>query len=162
MELAKLIISLLTPLIVLILGLRLSKKLERNRLGVLKEKEWQVKWADLFFNEALEFNNNISIIVCALFDLQIAKPNSEKENELNIQILKSGNTIRETEWNIQNYSQFAVINNPTMIEKQSALIHKLEDIMVNKKGDLEELRKLQFEYNQIVKKVHSEIMNSTK
>jgi hypothetical protein len=103
MEILKLIISLLTPLIVLVLGLRLSKKLERNKIGVLKEKEWQVKWADLFFNQAIEFNTNISIIVCALFDLQRVEPNSENEKEINTKISKSGNKISQADWDIQNF-----------------------------------------------------------
>ena len=161
-EVWKLIVSLLTPIIVLVLGLKISRNLERKKIGVLKEKEWQVKWADLFFNEAIEFNTNISIIVCALFDLQKAEPKSNNEKELNDRITKSGNAISQTDWNIQNFSQFAVANNSSLKEKQSKLIAKLTEIMSNRKGDLEEVRQLQFEYNKIVRKVHSEILNSTK
>lgn len=48
-EIVKLCISFLTPILVLVAGLLISRKLEKNKLEILKEKEWQVKWAELFF-----------------------------------------------------------------------------------------------------------------
>jgi hypothetical protein len=55
-----------------------------------------------------------------------------------------------------------LIHNPELKEKQSKLISKITEIMSNRKGDLEEVRQLQFDYNLIARKVHSEILNSNK
>ena len=61
-----LIISLLTPLLVIVVGLIVSSKLEKNKLDILKEKEWQVKWAELFFKQATDFNDHITNVICSL------------------------------------------------------------------------------------------------
>lgn len=70
MEILKLISSLLIPIVLLVIGILINRKLERQKIDLTKEKEWHLKWAELFLDLALEYNKNVSVIICNLFDLQ--------------------------------------------------------------------------------------------
>lgn len=156
-EILKLCISLLTPILVLIIGLVVSKKIEKNKLDVLKEKEWQVKWAEMFLKQATEFNDNITIVICSLFNLQ-SETDQNKIDELKKKISASNNRISEIDWNIQNYAQFSKSYGNKVISTQQKLMDSIRQLISNRQGSLEEVRKQQFEYNNAVRNAHSEIL----
>ena len=165
-EILKLIISFLTPIIILILGLLINKSIEKNKKSLLQEKEWQVRWSDTFLIRAIKFEENISVIVTKLSQLQ---ENSQNKNEVIAKkkkedLLKSMNNnfadIQYLGWDIQNFSQFAVMNNENLIQKQVELTNAVQDILANKQSDLEKIRAIQFDYNKLVRKAHSEILNA--
>lgn len=159
-EILKLIISLVTPIIIIVFGLIINKKIERSKIGILKEKEWQVRWAELFLNHAIEFNKSISSIICSLFRLQDATKDSEIEKQIINQLRENLIIIQNIDWDIQNFAQFAVESNKEIIEKQKKLFDKIKELIKNKKGNLEEVRQIQFEYNQAVRKAHNEILKT--
>ena len=156
-EILKLAISLLTPILVLIVGLVISKKIEKTKLEVLKEKEWQVKWADFFLKQANDFNDHVTIVICSLFNLQSEKDQA-KIDELIKNITASNNRISEIDWNIQNYSQFSIKYGNEVVSTQKKLIDSIRQLISTRQGNLEEVRKQQFEYNDAVRKAHSEIL----
>ena len=160
-EILNVIASCLTPIIILVLGVKINNKVERSKIGIIKEKEWQVRWADLFLNQAIEFNKNISIIVCSLYELQFEN-NRFEIKKINCRITESKNIIKTIDWDIQNFAQFAELNKDTVIQKQKLLIKELDLLMKNKQGDLEQIRLVQFEYNQAVRKAHNEILMTIK
>lgn len=157
-EVIKLIISLITPLLVLIIGLIVSKKIEKTKINVLKEKEWQVKWAEMFLKQATDFNDNITIVICSLFNLQ-----SETEQKIIDELIKkisaSNNRISEIDWNIRNYAQFAQQYKSDVILSQQELIISIRGLISEGKGDLEKVRVQQFNYNDAVRKAHNAILN---
>ncbi|MBN2280245.1 MAG: hypothetical protein JXQ65_06675 [Candidatus Marinimicrobia bacterium] len=165
-EILKLIISFLTPIIILILGLLINKSIERNKKSLLQEKEWQVRWAETFLIRAIKFEENISVIVTTLSQLQENMQNKngvnakKKENDLLELINDSIANIQYLEWDIQNFAQFAAMNSKDLINKQLELTNAVRDIFVNKQGDLEKIRAIQFDYNKLVRKAHSEILNA--
>jgi len=159
-EIIKLSISFLTPLLVVIVGLLISKKIEKNKFSVLKEKEWQVKWAELFLKDAIEFNSNVTNAICLLFHIQTESDN-DKINEMINTVKECFNRISEIDWNIRNYTQFAKINGEEILRMQSILMSSIGKMVNEKKGNLEEIRKQQFNYYNAVRKAHSEILNST-
>lgn len=159
-EILKLIISLVTPIIIIVFGLIINKKIERSKIGILKEKEWQVRWAELFLNHAIEFNKSISSIICSLFRLQDATKDSEIEKQIINQLRENLIIIQNIDWDIQNFAQFAFESNKEIIEKQKKLFDKIKELIKNKKGNLEEVRQIQFEYNQAVRKAHNEILKT--
>lgn len=159
-EILKLVSSFLTPIAVIFIGYTINKNIERTKIGILKEKEWQVRWAELFLDQAIEFNKNISSIVAAFFKLQsnIDKPDLAKDI---IQQLTNGiHNVQYSDWEIRNFAQFAKETNKEVLEKQRLLIDKLNKLLEDKKGDMEEIRQIQFEYNLAVRKAHTEILNA--
>ena len=156
-DILKLCISLLTPILVLVAGLLISRKLEKNKLEVLKEKEWQVKWAELFFKQATIFSENVSTIIFSLHSLQNEKNKSEIDN-FNGTIKTSFLKLLEINWDIQNYAQFSENYGQTMTLSQTKLMDSIRNLISKGQGNLEEVRKQQFEYNDLVRKTHSEIL----
>lgn len=161
-EAPKLIASVLTPLIVLILGLVISKKLEKAKLAVLKEKEWQVKWADMFLTLAIEFNNTASFMITSFHYLptyQDAKKIEEINTELKVKLFR----LSEINWNIKNYTQFSHESGYKVIAAQENLLSLFGETFSGKheKMDSEQFGKLQIEYNSAVRDVHRELLNSS-
>jgi hypothetical protein len=165
-EILKLIISFLTPIIILILGLLINKSIERNKKTLLQEKEWQVRWAETFLIRAIKLEENISVIVTNLSQLQDNMQNKsevsakKKEEDLLKSINESIANIQYLGWDIQNFAQFAAKYSKDLINKQYELMNAVRDIFENKQGDLEKIRTIQFDYNKLVRKAHSEILNA--
>ena len=61
LEIIKIIVSGLTPIILLIFGVIINRNLERRIKDLMQEKEWKNRWADLFFNKAISFGEKISL-----------------------------------------------------------------------------------------------------
>lgn len=151
-------VQFLTPIIVLFIGLKISKKIEKNKLNVLKEKEWQVKWAEMFLKHATDFNDNISKVVWLLFNLQ-SETKQNKIDEIWLEISECDNRLSEINWNIKNYAQFSEKYQKDVIMVQQKLMDSITQIISKGEGDLEEVRRLQFTYNKAVRNAHSEILN---
>lgn len=164
-EILKLIASFLTPIIILFLGLIINRNIERSKIALLQEKEWQVRWAETFLVRAIKFDENISVVVTSLSRLQQETQNQSKnaakqnEKELLKTINQSNAIIQYLDWDIQNFSQFAEDGND-VISKQKALMEGIENIFSKKQGDLEKIRQIQFEYNKAVRKAHNQILNT--
>jgi hypothetical protein len=162
-EILKLIASFLTPIVILFLGLLINNNIERSKIALLQEKEWQVRWAETFLIRAIKFDENISVIVTSLSQLQRETQNQSKddakEKELHKTINQSIDNIQYLDWDIQNFAQFAG-DGKEVIRKQSDLIEGIRNLIANKQGDLEKIREIQFEYNKAVRKAHNQILKA--
>ena len=158
-EILKLVAAFLTPVIVLVWGFIINKRIETNKMSVLKEKEFQVRWAELFFTQAVEYNKHISEIVHALHNLQTAK--DQKLIDMLLKTITDSVFITsKLEWDMQNFAQFAGNHSNEVKLSQKTLIDLLNIILTKKEGSLEDVRKAQFEYNKAVRIVHNEILQS--
>jgi len=53
-------ISIIIPIIIIIMGISINKKIDKYRSNLDIEKEWKVKWADAFFDVASKYNNIVT------------------------------------------------------------------------------------------------------
>lgn len=125
--------------------------------GLTKEKKWEVKWADEFFQLAKEFNSCISEVVCNMAFLNETNEDEEKSELLVKEIEDTLFRTRSIEWNIQNFAQFVESESVTRVQKELILL--VSDLITRKSGNLEEIRKSQFAYNKTVRQVHKQILN---
>lgn len=153
------IASFLTPLTILLIGIFINKRLEKNKIELTKEKDWQISWAKLLFDTSNELNENTSLLITSLFELQKKPDNKDLEQQILSDFNRYVNRIQVLEWNIRNYTQFAVINGDTVVQKQKLLLKQIQTIIENKQGDMEAVRKTQFEYIDALRKAHAEILN---
>ncbi|MDK9708534.1 MAG: hypothetical protein OEL83_15940 [Desulforhopalus sp.] len=70
MEILKLVASFLTPLIILILGIVINRRLETTKALLLREKEWQNWWAEKFLAACHGYNESVTDIVTGLLQLK--------------------------------------------------------------------------------------------
>ncbi len=162
MEILKLIASFSTPIIILLIGFFINRNLENRKNILVKEKEWQIRWAELFLEQAIAFNEKSSEIICSLSSLtwpHIANDEDKKTQIIN-NVFENFTVLSEIEWHIQNYIQFANKSKDDVAKFQQEIMEKLRLLLKNKSGNLEEIREIQFEYNKSIRNAHNEILNS--
>lgn len=159
----KVIASFLTPLIVLIFGFLINRTLEKSKVAYLQEKEWQVQWAETFLVRAIKFEENISVVATSLYQLMQNSQNRDKsglsEDELLKTIRQSVTNIQYLDWDIRNFAQFAD-DGEKVIHEGKRLMDAIQNIFDKKQGDLEPIRRMQFEYNKAVRTAHSQILKA--
>jgi len=162
-EIIKIVVSFLTPLLVLIFGLLISKQLEKRKSDVLKEKEWQTKWAELFLEQANEFNDLTTNIVYLMNRLSHnEKRDIELIEDLNKQLNESRHKFQYVDWHMENFVQFAVKNKDNFLIKQKELFSAIDKLLKGKKENfytnVNDVKTRQFEYNKLVRDTHNELL----
>ena len=163
MEILKLVVSFLTPLIILILGMLINRNLESIKVVSSKEKDWQNWWAVKFLGACHDYNESITNIVTGLFQLKqieeekLPEWKSESKEKLS-DIKQSIRKLQYLQWEIQNYIQFAPKYGSTVLEKGNELFNLIDSLISKKRGNLEKIRKVQFEFNDAVRLAHAEIL----
>ncbi|MCF6211588.1 MAG: hypothetical protein L3J88_08740 [Gammaproteobacteria bacterium] len=163
LEAWQVVASFLTPLIVLVFGFLINRTLEKSKVAYLQEKEWQVRWAETFLIRAIKFEENISVVVTSLSQLQQNAQNRSKSGSSEDELLKTINqsiaNIQYLDWDIQNFAQFAD-DGEGVIHRGKQLMDAIRNIFDKKQGDLESIRQMQFEYNKAVRTAHSQILKA--
>ena len=82
---AQVIVSLATPLVLLILGYRINQNVEKSKLKHSKDNEWQVKWADKFLDAAEKLSECITDFAMSIMDetTETIRIQEEEEEENN-------------------------------------------------------------------------------
>ena len=151
--------DILIPILTLIVGFLLNNRLEAIKVNKAKEKSWQECWASKFISIAFDYNTTISEVVTCLFQLKQLSDETDlkhQESSLREKLFK----IQYFGWEIQNFAQFAPQNVEILLGVEKRLVNLLSNLINEKKGDLEEIRKVQFEFNKAIKSVHAEMLIS--
>lgn len=167
LELAKLVVSILdsviTPLIILILGISINRTLERTKVTLSKEQEWQNWWAKKLLGISHDFNVAISECLTNIFALgQIAHEklsgweieHKQKETSLRDKI----RLIQFLDWEMQNYLQFAPTKGQEVKAKQEELVRLVADLLRTRQPNFKEIKSVQFEFNELLRLAHAEIL----
>jgi hypothetical protein len=161
-EWVKLSASLLTPIAVLVLGLMINRRLEYSKARISKEKEWESYWASAFLRVANDFNGCATRIVTSMALLARCVNEDDDINGAN-RIISGVNEVTSMlsalEWELQQYSDFALVNGPVVRARGALLFHAVQALIQRKSGDLEEIRRMQFEFTDAVRLAHSEILS---
>lgn len=163
METLQVVSSFLTPLVLLIFGIMLNRRLEQNKIEMEKKKDWQSWWAGKFLEVAHEYNSAVSRFVTGLS--KVAQLQNEQhpgwEDSANAELTRLNEIIHRLQyldWEIQNYTQFARKTGGEVTSTQRTLFNLLSSLAANLKGDLEEIRVAQFKFNQALRQAHEEIL----
>jgi hypothetical protein len=138
----------------------INKNIEKRKNDILKEKEWQVVWADNFLKKAIEFNDTLSssLVKFSLgHQLEKHKDASDLFDKSRFEIYK----LSELEWDIKNYTLFIsdIQKKKQLGEIQLKLMQFLRDLHATTgKKNLEDFRKNQFEYSKLIREIHSELL----
>ena len=109
----------------------------------------------MFLEFAIEFNKQVSSAVCYIFF-------REQEKKQSNDIEKLENTLKrlsELNWHIRSYTPFSKKYGKEIIEIQENILHDMESLISgNKVIDSKDIKNLQQDYNELVRKVHAEIL----
>lgn len=157
-QILQLVISTSIPITMVWISSKITKTIERRKLDALKEKEWQVKWADMFLELAIEFNEHVSSAICNIFFI---KQKQDKHENTDDDFKKLGKTLKrlsELDWHLKSYTQFSEKNGSEINEIQEEILTKMQDLRDGKIVHTDVFKKSQIKYNKIVRKVHAEIL----
>ena len=154
------IASLLIPIVVIYLGRKINRQLEKNKVSLSKEKEWQTKWADSFFSSASEFNRTTEELVMLIYQLANPLKNDshdavkDKEKLIWLTLEK----MQHAEWSLKTHVQFASKNRDAVLANTSKIMSLCEKLFKEKAINLEEIREALFNFNATSKSAHSELL----
>ena len=162
-EITSIVISILSPLIVLYLSISLNKKLEYLKSTVTKEKDWQSWWANKFLSVADDFSQHVTEYVGLISQIirvgNIKKDGWEAETEKLLQRTQEClNKFSLLDWEIQNYIQFAKTNGNSLMENKKKIFSLLQESVKTNYLDLEKLRDFLYEFNKDIRTVHAEML----
>lgn len=141
---------------------KINENVEKRKNDILKEKEWQVVWADNFLKKAIEFNDTLSSSLSNFSTAHeirnhVATDSKELMDKSRLGLYK----LRELEWDLKNYTLFVSDNEKKMqLDKiQLDLMTFLRNLHTTiGKSNLEDFRKNQFEYSKLIRDIHSELL----
>lgn len=142
---------------------KFNEKAIRRENDILKEKEWQVVWADNFLKKAIEFNDSLSssLVKFTLANMLREDKHKEKAEKLRQISQQEIFRLRELEWDIQNYTTFIedMEKKKNLKNIQNRLIDFLNELQ-NSEGvvNLEDFRKEQFYYSILIRDIHSDLL----
>ena len=142
-------VSALVPIVILIIGILIIRKLNTHK-NKLKEKEWQIKWADSFYRAAARFNETVTDCVMELNKL-------DGINDRNEQL---SNALQMLEWELEAYTQFCKKNADYVNDYSGFIFRIFQKFTAEKRVDFEILKEAQFGFNRAVRRAHDEILKS--
>lgn len=162
-QLAQLISSIVTPIIILLLGLKLNKTLEANKTSLAKEKEWRTEWAKRFYSSAIEFNTSVDDCILTFFI--ISQLSDEKLPGWEKRIEDKQNSIhaiferlQRAEWILKTTAEFAPKSKDEVLLQSNKVWSSLSELFKRKQGDAEVIRQHLFDFNKAAMIAHREIL----
>jgi hypothetical protein len=163
LQLAQFISSIATPVVILLLGLKINKTLEVNKATLAKDKEWRTEWAKRFYSAAIDFNSSIEECIFILFsigqNLDEKLPQWEQRIE---EKQKSIHTIVEqiqrAEWSLKTAVEFAPSFKNEVLAQSKETTRLVSELLAKKQGDLEAIRITLFAFNKAAMFAHREIL----
>lgn len=161
-EILKIISSFLTPIIVLIFGIIISRKIEDIKNQSNKRRDWQVQWSGNFLKIFQEFNFTIEEILYSLFRIseidKTGKQNSPEVAELVKYINKLTEDLQRKEFGIRTQLCFASQSKKDIEVLINKLFQQIRTVYDSKKGNMDDIHDTVKELNKKAKIAHSEIL----
>jgi hypothetical protein len=107
-EILKLVASFLTPLVIVIIGIIINKRLEKSKIALAKEEDWQSWWAGKFLNVAHEYNTAVSELITKVYQLEQINHQKnegweEEDKTINGEIKQTVYRLQYLNWEIKIY-----------------------------------------------------------
>ncbi len=161
-EIIKLFASVLTPIIVLIFGIIINRRIETIRISLAKEKEWKTKWSDTFYQTFRELNALVEDTLCTLFDLsQLNKADlgaSIEADEKTKYLKELFSKISRIEFSLRTQLGCAPQKSDEMLTAINKLFDLIRNVISKKQGNLDEIHLVLIELNKKAMIAHSEIL----
>jgi hypothetical protein len=159
MEIIKIIVSAITPVAVVVLGVILLRKIEGIKAEVAKNSAFISKWAEEFWITCQEFMKCTERYMTLLHQLaslldkddDVGKKYQRECTELNAK-------LPELELRIRRLVTFAPKNGKDVIAPAKDILSMLSSILKTGKGNFDDLFSKVDSFNQTARSAHAEMM----
>ncbi|MGE4384957.1 MAG: hypothetical protein AB7E39_03730 [Endomicrobiaceae bacterium] len=162
LELILKIAQLFTPILIFIFGILFLKSIESTKKHIERQSHFYKKWADEFFNTCDDFMKCTERVLALLTfvshnpDINETCPHYGKEyNDLFTRLL-------ELELRIRRVVPFAPKFGNAVANNASEIFTKLSELFEQKKGNVDPIVNLIFEFNKAAKLAHGEMLANKK
>lgn len=161
LEIAKFVVSAITPVFVICFGYLLNRKLD----GLKTTKEWQKIWAEKFLEYSHKMNEMTSLFIDGYLDIIINFDKDIKRvKELQLEVEERFRQIRVCQYNIKNYAQFASEEKENRLKTDTEELFKLLqeireccDTLGAKHPDFKQTDKALLNFNKAARDVHYDL-----
>ena len=162
-QIAQVISSIVTPIIILLLGLKFSKTLEMNKASLAKDKEWRTEWGKRFYSSAIEFNAAVDDGVLLIFFIsEISReklPGWEKRIEQKQNnVYAAFERLQRAEWILKTTVEFAPQSKDDLMLNSHKIWTALSELWAKKQGNVDTIRSYLFDFNKVAMNAHREIL----
>lgn|SRR5574341_91432 len=162
-QMIQVISSIVTPIVILLLGLKLNKTLEANKASLAKDKEWRTEWGKRFYSSAIEFNAAVDDGVLLIFFVsEISREKlpgwEERIKQKQNSVYTSFERLQRAEWTLKTTVEFAPQSKDDVISSSHKIWMALSELWKNKQGNIDTIRSYLFDFNKAAMKAHREIL----
>ncbi len=159
MEIAKLIVSAATPIVVAVVGVLLLRRIEGVKAVVAKQSEFQKSWAEEFFGCCQKFMQALERDLALLTVLGGLKAGTEKlRAEVEEEIGRLHPTLSELELRIRRSVVFAPVSGAAVTEAASACLSLTGKLIASGGGNVDEIIFQMNRFNIASRKAHAEML----
>jgi hypothetical protein len=163
-ERIKVIASVLTPLVILLLGLEVNHALEKSKAQLLKDKDWTSQWADRFYAQVVFFNDTMEetlvLLSSMIEEVNIKKIGWEKrKKDLDVKYRENMPRSRKIIMSLEMMAQFCPNSEAEVLSASKLVLEQINILIEKQIGSFEEIRKSLHSFNKIAMKAHREILD---
>ncbi|MCL2252694.1 MAG: hypothetical protein FWC12_12380 [Treponema sp.] len=158
-------IQILIPIVIVIMGLLLSRKLDKEKNNFELEKEWRIKWADAFYDVAYSYNNIITDCVMEIFktDQVLNSNDSNKDIEIkkhDMSLLSLFRDLEKLNYKIDVFMCFNTKNSIEIKKLTNEILTSFQKYCSERKFNFDTFKKEQSDLNYSFRNAHNELLNS--
>ena len=159
LEVAKLVTSAATPIVVATIGILLLRRIEGVKALVAKQSEFQKKWADEFVGCCHRFMQAIERNLALLTFLSRSKdPNGKLGNELQEEVSRLSPTLSELELRIRRSVIFAPVSGATVASAAAECVRLVGTLLADKQGNVDAIIAKMNDFNVASRNAHGEML----
>lgn len=159
MDMAKLIASFLTPAIIFLLGIRFLRKIESIKAVVSRQNAFQIKWAEDYFVSCQSFLQTLERFIALLTVISgLEDPDSPYGTELQEEVARLKPSLSELELRIRRSVVFSTIHGMPTTQAASDCLSLIENLLRDRQGNVDMIIEKMNDFNYAFRKSHAEML----
>ena len=161
-EIIKLIVTASTPIVVLILGMLLLRRIESIKKTIALRSDFHKQWADQFFECCQSFIVTLERKLALLTVVTgLNNPDSDYGENLQKEISDLLPTLAELELRIRRSVVFAPKNGSDVKQSATTCMKLVANLINSRQGNVDEIIENIDQFNRRVRLAHAEIIEDT-
>lgn len=161
-EVLKLVATFATPIVVLVLGILVIRRIEGIKAVVARQSDFRRKWADQFFDSCQDFLRALERELAAfrtIANLSDLKQHDGLGEDLQKEICRLHPTIMELELRIRRCVVFAPMAGPEVSANAIACLNLVGSLVAKKTGNLDIITHQMNMFNTAARRAHAELLH---